>query len=149
MSQTGLSETPPVFVYDMRKKGWVLQSNTSRRITQAADLELVSPNDDEMRYWRRQRSRPLIQALWKVNCGQEDAEWLLAHQGQIPVEFRNHYLLCPGTIWQQGPPPGIPITPYLYWSRWNRCWHLGFGALTGYDYSFSYRLLRPRYRARA
>ncbi len=108
----------PVFVYDKTKDGWKLLENTPRQITSMHDLELVSflkqgensVNGEEM----VRRARVELNA----NYGQEDAEWVLEHQDEIPVEFRAYYLVFTGTVWQF--PRGYRRCAFLRWSgeRW-------------------------------
>ena len=108
----------PVFVNDKTKDGWKLVENTSRRIFSISDLELVSflkqgessINGEEM----------VCRACGELdaNYGQEDAEWLLEHQNEIPVEFRKYYIVFTGTIWQSA--DGYRDVSYLRWDggRW-------------------------------
>src|SRR3989338_10507910 len=74
------------FKRDMRKEGWTLSENVSRRLNSAIDgISFLKKgenyiNGEEM----VRRARTELDA----NYGQEDAEWLLEHQDQIPTEFR-------------------------------------------------------------
>ena len=129
----------PIFVNDKTKDGWKLLENTSRKITSANDLELVSflkekessINGEEM----VRRTRVELDA----NYGQEDAEWLLEHQNEIPAEFQRYYLVFTGTIWQFA--GGRRIVPSLSWH--GECWCLYFFWL-GRGWRSRDRLVRPR-----
>lgn len=128
----------PVFANDKTKNSWTLIENTPLRITSAHDLELVPflkngetlINGEEM----VRRARKL-----NANYGQEDAEWLLEHQNEIPVKFRGFYLPFTGTVWQDS--NGHRHVPYLYW--FGEHWFLYFLWLVD-DWHSHGRLLRPR-----
>ena len=129
----------PIFANDKTKDGWKLLENTSRRISSINDLELVSflkqkessINGEEM----VRRARIELDA----NYGQEDAEWLLEHQNEIPAEFRKYYIAFTGTIWRDS---GVDRSvPYLFW--YGRRWFLRFSRLDCDWLSFD-RLIRPR-----
>ena len=125
------------FKRDMRKEGWTLSENVSRRLSSAIDgISFLKKgenyiNGEEM----VRRARTELDA----NYGQEDAEWLLEHQDQIPTEFRKFYLVFPGTIWRGS--RGRRSVPYLYWD--GDRWVLDFGWL-GFGWDSLYRLVRPR-----
>ena len=126
----------PVFSCDMREEGWILTENVSRNITSIKGLELVQilkPGEDtiggeEMVH----RARKELNA----NLGQEDAEWLLEHQAEIPKEWRNCYISFPGTVWQGS--DGDRYVPYLSW--YGGRWYLSFDWLKDDWYSLD-RLL--------
>lgn len=128
------------FRRDMRKEGWKLLENVGRRINSISDLELVSflksgedyINGEEM----LRRAREL-----DANYSQEDAEWLLEHQNEIPVEMRKYYIVFTGTVWQGS--YGYLRVPCLYWFENDRCWCLNFPWLGDGWYSFD-RLPRLR-----
>lgn len=127
------------FSHDMRKEGWTLLENTSRRLNSVSGLDLISflrdgessANGEEVTH----RARIELDA----NYGQEDAEFLLEHQEEIPEEFRQFYLVFPATVWRSS--HGRHNVSYLYWHR--NWWHLGFGWL-GSDWLSHARFVRPR-----
>lgn len=127
------------FARDMRKEGWKLLQHTPRRLTSVIDLELVlflkqgenSVGGEEM----VRRARFELDA----NYGQEDAEWLLKHQEEIPAEFRKFYITFVATVWQDS--YGIRHVPCLYW--YGKRWILYFHWLVSEGFSND-RLLRPR-----
>src|SRR3989344_4584206 len=113
-----LAKSTPAFTYDKTKDGWKLVENVTEAMEfKIKDLELVSflrggesyINGEEM----VRRAKEL-----KINFGQQQAEYLLANQDQIPKEFRKHYLPFPGTVWQG--PNGNRFVPYLRWGGGQR-----------------------------
>ena len=127
------------FLYDRRSDGLILVEDVPRRITSVRGLELVpflkegenSVNGEEMVL----RARGDLDA----NFGQHDAEWVYAHQHEISPEFREYYLVFPGTVWWRS--GGFRRVPYLYWD--GKRWLLFFGWLDG-DWDSFARLVRPR-----
>ncbi len=121
---------------DMRKEGWTLTEKVSRKIASITDLKLVpilkkgetSINGEEM----VRRARKELNA----NLGQEDAEWLLEHQSEIPKEWRSYYLTFPGTVWRDS--FGRRRVTFLHW-RGQR-WYLDFRWL-GHGWCSDDRLL--------
>ncbi len=109
----------PAFSRDMRKEGWTLIENVSRKITSITDLMLIpilkngenSINGEEM----VRRARTELNA----NLDQEDAEWLLEHQAEIPKEWRKFYISLPGTVWQDL--DGFRRVPCLDWRGGEWC----------------------------
>ncbi|KKT82159.1 MAG: hypothetical protein UY12_C0014G0011 [Parcubacteria group bacterium GW2011_GWA2_47_8b] len=137
-SERGKGEAP-VFSRDMRKEGWTLLEHVQRSITSVSDLELVPVlkkgedciDGEEM----VRRARVELNA----NPGQEDAEWLLERQSEIPKDQRNFYLTFPGTLWRDD--SSDRCVPCLYWDSGR--WYLSFFWLeSGWDSGG--RLLRPR-----
>jgi hypothetical protein len=65
------------------------------------------------------------------NLGLSDAKHLLAKQTKIPVEFRKHYILLPGTVLRDA--DGYGNIPCIGWRghRWGHSFLLGgrFGSL--------------------
>jgi len=131
--------TSSAFSRDMRKEGWELVEDVSEPATIViADLEVISflregegsVSGDVM----RKRAVEL-----GVNFGQRHAEFLLEHQGEIPRNWRDYYLVSPGTVWRDS--GGGFFMPFLRWL--GRRWVLGFHWL-GDDWSSNGRLLRPR-----
>ena len=130
----------PAFSRDMRKEGWELvEPGSKRTINSVSNLELVSflksgessINGEEM----VRRARKELDA----NLGQEDAEWLLEHQNEIPAELRKFYLTFPGTVWRGS--GGSRRVPCLDWD--GDRWCLFFGWLRS-DWLSGDRALRPR-----
>ena len=60
-----------------------------------------------------------------ANLGQRQAEYLLSHQEDIPQEWRQYYLVFPGTVWQAA--HGYRGVPCLGWDGGR--WDLRFGWL--------------------
>ena len=113
----------PNLRYDKRPAGWTLIDHVPRHLVSTANLKLVPflhEGEDSVRGY------DLIgRARYKlgVNFGQEDAEFLLDHQAEIPEEFRQYYLVFTGTIWLDS--DGRLSVPYLQWDedRWILCWY--------------------------
>lgn len=125
------------FRFEKREDGWTLLENVPRRLT-SSNIEAVS-------FLKRLETYINGEALvsralqMEANYGQEDAEWLLENQNQIPAELRKFYLVFPGTIWQGAHGPrGVP---YLDW-RGGR-WVLDFFWLDR-GWGSHDRLVRPR-----
>ncbi|MBU2081865.1 hypothetical protein KKH14_00280 [Patescibacteria group bacterium] len=129
----------PIFANDKTKDGWKLLENISRKITSISDLELVpflkqgegSISGEEM--VRR------AQFELDANYGQEDAEWLLEHQDEIPAEFQKYYIVFTRTIWRDS--NDRRSVPYLRW--YGGRWYLHFGWL-GIGWSSGDRCVRSR-----
>ncbi len=91
----------PTFSRDMRKEGWTLPEPGPRRsINSIADLEPVSFLKKGENYINGEEMVQRARKEFNVNFGQEDAEWVLANQHLIPKEWRNYYLVFPGTVWR-------------------------------------------------
>ena len=129
----------PIFANDKTKDGWKLIENISRKITSANDLELVSFLKEKESSINGEEIVRRARVELDANYGQEDAEWLLEHQDEIPAEFQQYYLVFTGTIWQ-GSVGGRGV-PFLYWS--GERWCLDFDWL-GSGWSSSGRLVRLR-----
>lgn len=89
-----------VLVRDMRKEGWTLLEHAPRRIASVADLELVPFLKSGENYIGGEELVLRARMELDANYGQEDAEWLLQHQGEISVEFRQFYLVLTATVWR-------------------------------------------------
>lgn len=126
----------PSFRFDKRQDGWKLLENTPRRLT-SANIEGISflkgkepcINGEEM----ARRAVTL-----DANLGQEDAEYLLEHQDEIPAELRGLYLVFPGTKWRDA--DGCRRVPFLSW--YDGQWILYFYWLD-YVWNSYDRLVRP------
>lgn len=127
------------FLYDGRNDGSILVEDVPRHIVSVRNLELVPflkrgeyyVNSEEM----ARRARVELDA----NFGQHDAEWVFAHQHEIPEEFRKFYLVFPGTIWQAS--SGSRCVPCLNWVGERWCLDLGWLVRGWFSYS---RLVRSR-----
>ncbi len=128
------------FKHDMRKLGWEHIFTKCRRIQNITDLQLSSflePHEDstsgnEMLDRATQNGR---------DFSQEDAEWLLEHQKEIPKEWRSFYIVFPGTIWQDS--NGRCYVPCLHWQEDGQ-WHLYFRWLGNSRWNNNRRLLYLR-----
>lgn len=128
-----------IFTNDKTKEGWTLFKNVSRRITSVRDLELVSfLKKGEYRVKGATVERRAAEL--NADLGQEDAEYLLEHQDEIPIEFQKYRLIFPGTVWERWDSSGGNALPYIRGGGW---WGLGFGWPTD-DFDSNARLLRPR-----
>lgn len=128
-----------IFSRDMRKEGWELVEDLGRPAKVIiADLETVSflkGNETSVSgEVMRQRAVEL-----RANLGQRQAEFLLEHQQEIPKEWRNYYLIFPGTLWRDS--NGFLFVHVLHCS--GERWGLRFIWLENDWFSFG-RLLRPR-----
>lgn len=137
--QKFLAELCPAvnFRFDKRQDGWKLLENTPRR--------LISTNIEGISFLKGKESsingEEMVCRAVKLdaNFGQEDAEYLLEHQDEIPTELRGLYLVFSGTIWRGA--FGFRYVPYLGWDDGR--WVLGFYWLdVGWDSRG--RLVRPR-----
>ena len=114
----------PAFSRDMRKKGWEPVENIDEEPVPASGLELVS-------FLKRGESSVSGETMCErakkagANLAQRQAEYLLDHQGEIPSEWRNFYLVFPGTVWRA--PDGRLGVPYLRW--YGVRWDLSFSGL--------------------
>lgn len=129
----------PAFVYDKAKDGWTLIENTPRRITSVRDLELVPFLKKGESYVNGEEMVRRARVEFDANYGQEDAEYVLEHEAEIPEEFRSYYLVFSGTVWQDS--HGDRDVQYLHWR--GRRWYL-YWRLLGNDWDSSDCLVRPR-----
>lgn len=129
----------PVFLQrDMTKEGWeLLEGQNEPDPIEVARFELVPfLKDDELSVGGAELVCRARQEL-RANYGQRQAEHFLAHQYQIPLEYRKYSLVFTGTKWRSY--SGNQCLPYLYWN--DQQWVLGFHWLR---FSGNDRLLRPR-----
>lgn len=126
-----------VFQHDMTKEAWELVEDVEG--TQYPhQLELAPFLLKGESYIKGEE---LVERAKKMqaNLGQRQAEYLLDHQDKIPEEWRQYYLVFPGTTWRgRG---GFRSVPYLRWD--GERWCLGFAWL-GSVFDSGDRLLRPR-----
>ena len=126
--------TPTGFVYDKRKDGWELVENVELVGEPILGLaEFLQPGEDSV------NGEVMVERAKALgNCaGQLHAERLLAQQQDIPKEYRQFYLVFPGTSWRH--PLGDRDVPYLRW--FGRRWGLNFHWL-GSDWHSHVRLVR-------
>lgn len=129
----------PAFVHDKTKDGWTLIENTPRRITSVRGLELVPFLEKDESYVNGEEMVRRARVELDANYGQEDTEYVLARQDEIPEEFRSYCLVFPGTVWRDA--YGYRRVPYLIW--YGKRWLLNFDWLRRVWYS-SDRLVRLR-----
>ncbi|GEM_PF-2025190 len=128
-----------VLVNNKTKDGWTLVEHCPRRITSVRDLELVSFLKQDENSVKGEEMVRRARVELDASYGQEDAEWLLGHQNEIPVEFQKYYLVFTGTIWRGS--YGRRYVSYLFWD--GEHWCLSFFWL-GHDFFSGDRLVRPR-----
>lgn len=129
------------FQRDMQKEDWELIEDVGEtNLLSVNQLELVSFLFSGEGFITGEE---LVQRAKKMhtNLGQRQAEYLLDHQDQIPGEWRQYYLIFPGTIWRSH--HGNPFVPYLDFDRLRGRWVLNFRWLNR-GFGVSSRLLRPR-----
>ncbi len=114
-------KTEPCLRFDMRKYSWNLLEHQPRRITSVADFELIPFLKNGESYIRGEEMLRRARGQ-NVDLSQEDAEWLLDHQHEIPEEFRTYYLLFLGSVWQIR--NRDCFIPYLHWGdgKWCLSW---------------------------
>ena len=127
------------FVHDKTKDGWTLIGNTQRHIASVRDLEVVPFLKKGEDYISGEEMLRRARVELDANYDEEDAEYVLEHQYEIPEEFRPYYLIFPGTGWLDL--QGIHNVPALYWN--DERWNLGFFWLTSGWRSLG-RFVRPR-----
>lgn len=116
----------PNLRFDKRQEDWTLMEHTPRRIVCASNLELVSFAPKQalpiQGYETPNRMPGRVRCELYNTYGQEDAEWLLENQADIPPKLRQYSLVFIGTIWQSL--DGSERFPYLCWDggRWNLGW---------------------------
>lgn len=132
-------DRPQKFQRDMAKEGWELVEDVSEaQLLLVNQLELASFLLKGESYIQGEE---LVERAKKMqaNLGQRQAEYLLDHQNEIPEEWRQYYLVFPGTIWRAH--YGLRRVPCLGWL--GERWFLGFHWL-GRRFGSNDRLLRPR-----
>lgn len=127
------------FSRDMREEDWELLENVSRVTNSVAALKLVPFLKPDENYVNGEEMVRRARMELASNFGQEDAEWLLEHQAEIPDEWRKFYLVFTGTVWRGS--RGHRGVAYLYWDGGR--WFLHFHWLD-LDWHSIGRLLRLR-----
>lgn len=118
------------FQYDKRKDGWELMEGVPMKIgTGETTFELA----EFLHKGEERVNGDVMMARAKELGGITDqhyAELLLARQAEIPEEWRNFYLVFPGTVWRD--PRGDHDVPCLRWNgdRWYLHW---FWLVGGWD----------------
>ncbi len=115
----------PNLRHDKRREEWELLEHVARTIASAVAIEpvpfLCDGEGSILGYDMLGRAR-YDTLLIGTNLGQEDAEFLLEHQREIPAELRQFILVFPGTVWRR--PGGNLYVPCLRWlgGRWRLNW---------------------------
>jgi hypothetical protein len=78
----------------------------------------------------------------KANLGQQQAEYLLEHQEEIPEEWQRYCLVFTGTVWRDR--HGDRSVPCLGWDGRRWCLSLHWLEFGWYSECLFCRLLRPR-----
>lgn len=131
------SVSTPTFTHDKTKDGWTLVQNMTEPVgIYISKFKMVSFLKSGESYIKGEEMRRRAINM-KCNFGQTTAEYFLAHQDEIPKEFRKYYLVFPGTVWQY--PRGSHGVPCLVWNGY--WWNLYFYWLGGGWCGIFYRLL--------
>ncbi|MFH1575518.1 MAG: hypothetical protein ABIB55_01065 [Candidatus Nealsonbacteria bacterium] len=117
----------PTFSRDMRKEGWTLVEDVGDLLISIAYLEIVSVLKETEDSISEDEIRSRIKKLG-TNLGQHHAEYLLEHSADIPVEWREYFLVFAGTIWRNY--RGDLEMPCLCFDRGR--WRLYFDWLKNY-----------------
>lgn len=120
-----------------KEAGWTLLEDT-REPWPISTLDLVPFLKGDEHYTGGEEMVRRAEEL-HANLGQRHAEFLLEHQEVIPPEFRDYYLVFPGTVWRAR--DGRRGVAGLCW-RGER-WGLRFDWLES-GFHGSCRLLCPR-----
>ena len=111
---------PVGLVNDKTKDGWKLLEDTPLLGEPELELaEFLKPGESRIK-----GDVMFERAVALGNrAGQQHAERLLSQQDSIPKEWRDFYLVFPGTKWQRS--DGDLVVPYLYWhdDRWRLDWY--------------------------
>jgi len=107
------------FEFDKAKDGWTLVENAACSGNETLELaEFLHAGENYV-----DGTTMVARAKAMGNpAGQLHAERLLRQQGEIAVEWRDFYLVFPGTTWRR--PSGDLYVPYLGWGdgRWYLHW---------------------------
>ncbi|MBI2010890.1 MAG: hypothetical protein HYS89_01500 [Candidatus Colwellbacteria bacterium] len=106
----------------MREEGWELVESIDEEPAPVSRLELVSFLRRGESYVSGETMRERVREEG-ASLGQRQAEYLRVHQEEIPSEWREFYLVLPGTVWRDR--DGDLYVPYLYWhgGRWYMLFH--------------------------
>lgn len=121
------------FKHDKSADGWSLLENKNQGIASVKDLELYSC----LKGGEGFITGDVMIERAEVVYGQEDAEWLLEHQKEIPKEWQGHYIVFTGTVWQDS--DGDRLVACLRWDGGR--WVLDFFWLV-FDWFSAVRLVR-------
>lgn len=111
----------PLFKRDMRKeRGYKLIEEGSQHPegVAVADLERKEFFNFDESYITGKELQKRARKL-NANLGQHTAEYLLEHQDEISEDWRDTYLVFPGTVWRRS--GDIRLVPCLHWydGRWS------------------------------
>lgn len=138
LAPSGNAIAPSAFLRDMKKEGWTLVEDVFNEPLQVAQLKLVSFLKPDENYIEGEEMKKRAEKK-NAALGQRQAEYLLEHQEEIPSEWRNYYLVFPGTIWRYR--HGYLDVPCLRW--YGVGWDLDFFRL-GHGWDDCGRLLRSK-----
>lgn len=96
----GFAAPVPNLQNDKRQNGWTLVDHVPRSITAVSDLELVPFLRDGEKVLCGYDMMGRARYEFGADLGQEDGEFLLEHQDEIPAELRQFYLVFSRTVWQ-------------------------------------------------
>jgi len=134
-----LEKIKVAFSNDKTRDGWKLIKNTEKpEEIDISSLELIPFLKDKETSIKGEELVKRAKKL-KANLGQYHAEYLLEHQEDIPEDWRDYYIVFPGTIWRGS--VGFRNVSFLYWGGSD--WSLRFAWLDHVFASFV-RLLRFR-----
>lgn len=114
----------PFFKRDMTKEcGWILEEEGPKhpKGLTVEGLKLQESFNYDEKFIRVDELQEKVKKF-NSNFGQHTAEYLFDHQTEIPEEWRNLYLVFPGTVWRN-PYLGSLYVPYLIRSgeKWHMC----------------------------
>ncbi len=122
------------FEFDKARDGWVVVENVPCEGNETLELaEFLHEGET----WIGGEELVARAKEFGNLAGQLHAEKLLHQQAEIPAEWRDFYLVFPGTAWRH--PGGGLYGPYLDWGGGR--WCLDWGWL-GYGWGRSGRLVR-------
>mgnify|MGYP001620111609 CR=1 FL=1 len=131
--------TPVPLKYDKTKDGWTLVEDVPFYLSGQDGqpftpdiVEFLKPGESYVNGEVMKRRAKELNA----HLGQGHAEYLLEHQELIPKEWRDKFLVFPGTVWRDS--VGDRYVPYLY--CYGDRWYLSFGWLW-YDWYSDDRLV--------
>src|SRR3989344_6191300 len=112
----------PTLSNNMRKEGWEYLKHVKRSITSISKLNLVPVLKKGENCIGSAEMLRRARVELNANLGQEDAEFLLQHQEEIPKKWRNYYISFPGTVFFRS--DGYLGVPSLRWDGGR--WYLWF-----------------------